>query len=486
MPHSIDPIGDRDPLTRAAPGLLPLRASDAAFTIAHIGVGTFHRTHQAHLLDLLVRTAPADTPWRLIGLGLLSTDAPLAGVMADQDCVYSVVERSAAGNSTHLVSSISDYIHAVDRQHDALDCLAAESTRIVSLTVTEGGYTLSPDELRYEIDHAAAPRTWPGYLVEALARRRLGGRPPFTVLSCDNLPGNGAAARNLVLALAAERDPNLARWIAQVGRFPSTMVDRISPATTDEVREIAWAATGFDDRWPVQCEPYLEWRIEDDFVDGLRPAWDLLDGVSFVPDVHPYEVVKLRLLNLAHQAIAYPGLLLGLEFSHEAIGDPDIAAFLDRLMDSEVIPHVDPPAGLSLAEYRATVAERFANPHLGDTLERLATDSVNRLRQFAGPCVADAAAGGGVGQLALLVAMWATTLARSDASRLQLLCGPDAGAVDAALGAERNPRSLVDQRAAWSPILGAPDTFWAETLHQLDPLGDAGPGRLRRLLRGDA
>jgi mannitol 2-dehydrogenase len=453
------------------------------FTIVHIGVGTFHRTHQAYLLDHLIRVAPSDTPWTLVGIGLLESDRLLAEVMAAQGCVYTVVERSRTGDRADLISSITGYIHAPDHPDAAMAQLCDAATRIVSLTVTEGGYTLPSADLRHEVDHPEAPRSWPGYVVEALRRRRRIGLDPFTVQSCDNLPANGAAARDLVLELAATRDPGLAQWIATSARFPSAMVDRISPATTDEVRELAWAATGFDDRWPVQCEPYLEWRIEDDFVGGLRPPWDRLEGVSFVETVHPYEVVKLRLLNLAHQAIAYPGLLLGYRFAHEAVVDPDIRTFLDRLMDREVVPGVSPPPGVSVDQYRATVVERFANPHLGDTLERLATDSVNRLRQFAGPIVIESRVNGGETHLlALLVAMWAITVARADRPVRQLLGGPFAEDVAAVLDERPDPRALIGAGTSWCPIPGAPPQFWTDVSGWLDQLDGADATQLRRVL----
>jgi mannitol 2-dehydrogenase len=485
--HPLDPIPDRPLLNRSAAGAGRRFDDPTLPTIVHIGVGTFHRTHQAYLLGELRRLAPDDPPWRLVGIGLLEADGALAEVMGAQEGVYSVVERSPDGTRVSLVSTISSFIHAPRHPEAAQARLADPTTAIVSLTVTEGGYTLSPAELRAEANDedgpGAAPRTWPGYLVDALDRRRAAGTPPFTVLSCDNLPGNGQRARDLVLAVAAGRDPALAEWIAAYGRFPSTMVDRISPATTEEVRELAWQATGYDDRWPVQCEPYLEWRIEDDFVAGVRPEWDRLDGVSFVEDVHPYEVVKLRLLNVAHQAIAYPGLLLGLRFAHEAVADGDIVGFVDRLMDHDVVPNIEPPAGVSVPTYRATVADRFANPYLADTLERLATDSINRLRQFAGPPVLDGAtASTGHRQLALLVALWAITLTRADPDHLDTLCFDHADAIRAIGATSSNPRVLIGPEVSWCPIPGAPEAFWAEVAGWLDHLDDADESRLRRVL----
>ena len=256
-----------------------------------------------------------------------------------------------------------------------LDLLARPAIRIVSLTVTEGGYYISPatqqfdpahPDIVHDATHADAPKTAFGLIVAGLRRRRRAGVAPFTVMSCDNIPGNGHVTENAVAGLAELADPELARWIRAHVAFPNSMVDRITPATTDRERAILRDRYGLEDNWPVFCEEFRQWVVEDKFPAG-RPALEKV-GVTFTSDVAPYELMKIRILNGGHAAIAYPAGLLDIHFVHEAMEDAQIAAFLETLTKREIIPVVPPPPKVDLEAYRMKVAERFANPKIGDTI----------------------------------------------------------------------------------------------------------------------
>src|ERR1700712_1784927 len=275
--------------------------------IVHIGVGGFHRAHQAVYLDDLARAGLAEE-WGLTGVGLHRPE--MGEVMREQDCLYLVVEKGMP-TTARVVGVMTRYLHGAPQRAAVLDALSDPQTRLVPLTITGDGYNLSPEgeftvddpTVAQDLNDVGNPDTVFGYLVEALARRRTAGTPPFTVLSCDNIPRNGKAARTMVVSFAQLRDPDLAEWIEANGAFPSSMVDRITPETTDEARAEIVATFGVDDRWPVITEPFSQWVVEDTFCQG-RPALDRV-GVQFVEDVTPYEVVKKRLLNASHCAIGY-------------------------------------------------------------------------------------------------------------------------------------------------------------------------------------
>ena len=292
--------------------------------------------------------------------------------------------------------------------------LVDPATRIVSMTITEGGYFIdpasgefSPDSPELQADAAtpASPRTVFGLVVEALKQRRRVGLAPFTVMSCDNVPHNGVVARNAVAGLADLSDRQLADWIRGEVAFPNAMVDRITPATSDREREILARDFSIEDNWPVFCEDFVQWVLEDRFPAG-RPALEEV-GVQFVADVTPYEHMKIRILNGGHAVVAYPAGLLGIECADQAIAHPLIARYFDRIERDEIIPSVPPVPGTHLADYASQVAARIANPRLGDTVRRLCWDGSNRQPKFIVPTVADRLqAGGPVAGLALESALW--------------------------------------------------------------------------------
>jgi mannitol 2-dehydrogenase len=387
-------------LNQAALASLPAGISGPAYdraavtrSIVHIGVGGFFRAHQAVYLDRLLHM-PGNEAWGYVGVGLLPHDAAMRDAMLAQDCLYTVIERSAAGDAPRVIGSVLDFLYAPDDPEAVLEKMADAGTRIVSLTITEGGYYVNqgtgafdaahPD-IVHDLAHPHTPRCSFGYLAEALQRRRERGLMPFTVLSCDNLQHNGDVARTMLTAFAALRDPGLAAWLAQHGAFPNNMVDRITPATTDEHRALLRAEFGLADAWPVTAEPFLQWVIEDHFPAG-RPAWETV-GAQMTHDVLPYEKMKLRLLNAGHQAICYLGMLLGYTYAHEAMADASIRQLFITMMDLEVTPLLTPPEGIDLADYKRTLVERFANPAIRDQLARIGTEGSARIPKFVLPSI---------------------------------------------------------------------------------------------------
>ncbi len=383
--------------------------------IVHLGVGGFHRAHQAMYLDRLLSNGEA-SDWGICGVGVLPGDRRMAEVMAEQDCLYTLALKHSDGTwETRVIGSIVDYLLAPEDPEAVLAVMAAPSTRIVSLTVTEGGYNIDAttgefdtdaSAVRADLEPGATPATIFGLVVEALHRRRSAGTPPFTVMSCDNIEGNGHIARRVFTAFARLRDPDLAEWIEREVHFPSSMVDRITPATTPEVVTEITERFGVADAWPVAAEPFVQWVLEDDFPTG-RPAWQDA-GVQLVEDVTPYELMKLRLLNASHQALCYFGYLAGYRLVHEAAQDPLFATFLRSYMDDEATPTLQPVPGIDLEEYKSTLLERFGNAEIRDTVARLCAESSDRIPKWLLPVVrANLASGGPVALSAAVVASWA-------------------------------------------------------------------------------
>ena len=380
--------------------------------IVHFGVGNFHRAHQAVTLDRLMNAGLAHD-WAVIGVGTRPGDLAVLEALHAQDWLTTVVEQSAERSEARVTGVMIDMIGPGETAR-ILGALADPRIRIVSMTITEGGYYVAPDTGGFDARHpeivadatAAEPRTVFGLILAGLERRRAGGTPPFTVLSCDNLPHNGRVARAAVLGLARLRDPGLARWVEANVAFPNGMVDRITPATGERERRLVRAEHGVEDGWPVFAEDYIQWVLEDHFPAGRPPFEEA--GVEFVADVTAHEAMKIRILNGGHAVIAYPAGLLDVEVVHEAMAHPLVAAFLDRVEREEIIPMVPPVPGTELRAYYARVRERFANPKIGDTVRRLCLDGSNRQPKFIVPTIRDRlAAGRSVDGLALESALWA-------------------------------------------------------------------------------
>jgi len=387
--------------------------------VVHFGVGGFHRAHQAMYLDRLMEAGEA-LEWGICGVGVLPGDARMAEIMAAQDCLYTLVLKHPDGTyEPRVVGSITEYLFAPADPEAVLEKMADPAVRVVSLTVTEGGYHVNPvtgeldtrdPRLQADLTGDAAPQTTFGFIVEALRRRRDRGVPAFTVMSCDNIQGNGDVAHKMITAYARAREErtggDLADWVQAEVPFPNSMVDRITPVTTDEDRAAVAERFGVQDAWPVVCEPFVQWVLEDRFGAG-RPPYERV-GVQVVDDVHPYELMKLRLLNASHQALGYLGYLAGHRYAHEASQDDLFARFLLAYMDDEATPTLEPVPGVDLDAYKPGLVERFANPEVRDTLARLCADSSNRIPTWLLPVVREnLAAGRSVAHAALVVAAWA-------------------------------------------------------------------------------
>ena len=363
--------------------------------IAHIGVGRFHRAHLAAYLDDLLRLDP-DLPWAVRGICLRATDEPIWTGLADQQGLYTVTTRHSDGTlRTRVMGSIAEVVPGWRDPEAAIAAITDPDIRIVSLTVTEGGYNLDPESGAFLVMNpdvssdltSGSFTTWFAVLTEALRRRRDRGIGPLAVMSCDNVQSNGAIARHALLAFAGAKDPDLAAWIADQVDFPSTMVDRITPAEAESDRTELLTRTGLTDRVPVSCEPFRQFVVEDTFANGC-PPWQQV-GVTMVPDVLPYEQMKLRLLNAAHQVLAHFGLLLGYTHSAEAMADDRLRDLLAEFQAGEAIPTLNRIPGVDFDAYCATVRERFANPLIDDTLERIATSASVRIPTFLLPVVSD-------------------------------------------------------------------------------------------------
>jgi mannitol 2-dehydrogenase len=383
--------------------------------IVHFGVGGFHRAHQAMYLDRLMNEGKA-LDWGICGVGVLPQDRGMADVMAAQDCLYTLVVKYPDGTlEPRVIGSIVDYLFAPDDPEAVLTRMVDPDTRIVSLTITEGGYHVnqvtgeldaSDPGLAADLEPGALPGSAFGFIIEALARRRAAGAPPFTVMSCDNIPGNGHVARKMLTSFARLKDADLADWIEREVRFPNCMVDRITPVTADEDKAALAERFGIEDDWPVVCEPFTQWVLEDDFGAG-RPQYEDV-GVQLVDDVEPYELMKLRLLNASHQALCYLGYLAGYRYAHEVCQDKLFVDFLLGYMDTEGTPTLPPVPGVDLDRYKHQLIERFANPEVRDTLARLCAESSDRIPKWLLPVVREQlAAGRGIEHAALVVASWA-------------------------------------------------------------------------------
>ena len=376
-------------LSRATVGRLAPQVRTPAFDpaavtagIVHLGFGGFHRAHMARYTHDLMGLQSDASEWGIVGAGLLPADIRMQAALAPQDGLYTLVERNGETETVTVIGSTPEVIYAGDTSASLLDAIDRPGVRIVSLTVTEHGYCLSPATKRLDPSHRtivadladpARPHSAIGIVAEAYRRRMVAGRKPFTALSCDNIQHNGGVLKRAVLDYAALRDPDLARWIETEARFPATMVDRITPVTRAEDIDDLAARYGVVDGWPVFSEPFTQWVIEDDFADG-RPAWDAV-GAQFVADVAPYEFMKLRLLNASHLAISGLGRLAGYQFVDETMRDPLIRRYMRALMDRETGPTLMPVPGIDLEAYKAALIERFANPKIMDTVERVNTDA---------------------------------------------------------------------------------------------------------------
>jgi fructuronate reductase len=381
--------------------------------IVHFGLGAFHRAHQAVYTQ---RALHADFgPWGIVAVNLRSPEPVEA--LAKQDGLYTVLVGEPESDAAEVIGVTVDQICAAHQRDQVLAYLASEQIRIVTLTVSEKAYGLDPvtggldtahPSVAADLHNPQAPVGVLGFLVEGLALRHAQGVPPFTVLCCDNLPANGRVVRRLVLEMAEQRDPELARWIADTGAFPCSMVDRIVPAATEATRERAAALLGVQDRLAIETEPFLQWVIEDNFVSD-RPAWEA-GGAIFARHVEPYEKMKLRLLNGSHTLIAHLGILHDQEYVRDVMAVPELAAAAENHMRAAART-LDPVPGVDLEDYMRQLMQRFANPRIAHRTIQIAMDSSQKLPQrILAPAVETLAAGGDAASFAKVVALWFAAL----------------------------------------------------------------------------
>jgi mannitol 2-dehydrogenase len=420
--------------------------------IVHIGIGGFHRSHEAMYVDRLLTAGQLN--WGICGVGTQPADRRMGEVLKAQDCLYTLLLKHPDGQlEPRVIGSLTDFLYAPDDPAAVIARLVDPSVKIVSLTITEGGYHVDPDsrifqpvepQLLLDLQPGAVPHTAFGLISAALAERLRLDIEPFTVMSCDNLPGNGDIARLAIAGFASLRDREFGEWVRRRVAFPNSMVDRITPATTDDDRELITSRFGIEDAWPVVCEPFVQWVLQDRFPAG-RPAWDSV-SVQLVPDVQPYELMKLRLLNAGHQVICYLGYLAGYRYTDEVCSDPLFADFLMRYLESEASPTLPAVPGVDLAEYRRLLLSRFANPHVRDTLARLCAEGSDRIPNFVLPVIRDRIGTGDSFELsALVAAAWARYCEGVDEQgRPIALTDRSLEAVRAAASAQRaDPRAFL-------------------------------------------
>ncbi|ORW71412.1 mannitol dehydrogenase family protein [Mycobacterium saskatchewanense] len=380
--------------------------------VVHIGAGNFHRAHQAVYFDDLARAGISDR-WGVAGVSLHSPTAK--ELLSAQDGLYTVVQRGHDRQTARVVGSIGSVHYAPNDGAAVRAALADPQTRIVSLTITGNGYFLDPVTDEFDANHPDVradlvtsdgyATAW-GYLADALDRRRRAGVAPFTVLCCDNIPGDSRPARTALVSFAALKDPGLARWIDRHVAFPSTMVDRITPQTTDSEREFVEQVFGVADRCPIVTEPYRQWVIEDSFSDGRPPLEEV--GAEFVADVTDHKLIKTRLLNGSHIALACLAILAGYRRTDEAMRDRVVFGYVEKLLRDEIQPLLPAVPGMNTPQYRASLLDRLGNPQMSDQLSRLARRGTSKITSFVLPSLQDAVAQGRPHTLLMLaVAGWA-------------------------------------------------------------------------------
>ncbi len=428
--------------------------------IVHIGVGNFHRAHQAWYLHRLMQIGKA-CDWAIIGAGVRPYDAQMRDRLVSQDCLTTLIELDPGGSSAEIIGPMIDYLPIEPDNRSLIAAMSDPEIRIVGLTVTEGGYYIDPvskgfdaghEDIRHDAANPGTPRTAFGAMIAALRLRRDAGVGPFTGLCCDNLVGNGAILRQTVVSLAAMSDPDLADWIDRNCSFPNSMVDCIVPATGP--RELALAGTfGIQDAAPVTHENFRQWVIEDDFCAG-RPDWDDV-GAVFSDQVHAYESMKIRMLNAGHQVLANAGEILGLATIADCMAHPLVCAFFRKVQSDEIAPHVRPVPGMTPQAYIDLIERRFANPAIVDTTRRVAFDGSSRHTGFVLPLVREGLASGVPTRgLALVEALWARMCAgsREDGSQIEPN-DPFWDALSAAAAeARKRPAAWLEQRQFYGDL----------------------------------
>ena len=445
-------------------------------SIVHIGVGGFHRAHLASYIDELCRAG--NTEWGIVGVGVLAGDAAMAEALGAQDHLYTLVSRDAERTDVRVIGSIIDFVHAHPDPEPLIALIADPVTQILSLTVTEGGYPVDDATARYDPD---SPNAGDGSTFSTIAaglnRRRLAGGEPITILSCDNIIGNGRATRTSTLAEARRTGgDDLIAWIETNVAFPNGMVDRITPATSDSDRHWLVANHKLIDRWPVVAEPFRQWVIEDDFA-GARLPLEQLD-VIVTDDVEPYENMKLRLLNAGHSCLAYLAALEGHTLVHEAMADPALRGLVEHLLRRESKPNIPEVPGIELDDYIDSLVERFSNPKVGDQISRLCLDGTVKFPKFLVPTIEAQLAGSGpIGLSALALAGWCAYLNGIDHRGQEIELADDPGrerARELAQASQTDPAAFAAFVEVLGPSVSTSDRFrntFVNALHHLRASG---------------
>ncbi len=460
--------------------------------VVHLGIGAFHRAHQAVVFDDALNTG--DLRWGIVAASLRS--AGVRDQMTPQDGLYTMLVRDGSAEQARVIGAVRDVIVAPEDPQGLIDALASPDTHIVTLTVTEKGYKLDPStgvliegdaQLAADLASLDSPQTAPGYLVAALAKRKAAGLPPFTAISCDNLPHNGTRLRNAVLELARRHDTALADWIASEGAFPETMVDRIVPATTAEDITALADRLGVEDQAMVKTEPFIQWVIEDKFC-GPRPAFGA--GVQVTAAVAPWEEAKLRLLNGSHSGIAYLGGLACIDHVHEVLALPEARIFVEALWD-EAQTTLSPPPELDVAAYRRELMARFDNPTLKHRTRQIAMDGSQKLPQrLLATIAARLNAGQGIDALSLAVAAWVRWQAGiDDAGEAHVVDDPLAAQISICLSAATTTEERVDAILRFDAVvpsaLAQNDVFRAALVRWLALLESGGARKTLAAFRGE-
>ncbi len=424
--------------------------------IVHIGVGGFHRSHQAYYIHQLLEKQD-QFDWGICGIGLREADRKMKDVLNRQDGLYTLITQHPNGSEDcEVIGSIKEYHLAVDTPELVIAKMAHPDTKIISLTITEGGYNFNPisgdfnftnPDIQHELITPSEPRTVYGYIAAALRRRYVAGLPPMTILSCDNIQHNGDVARKMVLTFVKRQDPELAAWIEKNVSFPNSMVDRITPITDSAITDNLRDFHGLEDEWCVVCEPFIQWVIEDNFANG-RPPLETL-GVQFVPDVTPYEKMKIRLLNAGHSVLGITGAIHGHETIDACMNDFVFSNFMRQFMDKEVSPVLGEIEGIDIEQYKDALEERFANPNIKDNVSRICSESSAKLPKFLIPTLKENLENGGsIKYASFILAAWcyySDTGINENGEALEIIDEQKAELHKAASGSQRNWISFLRQ-----------------------------------------
>ncbi|WBU89055.1 mannitol dehydrogenase family protein [Cellulophaga omnivescoria] len=389
--------------------------NDIKTGIVHVGIGGFHRAHQALYTDLLLQNNN-NKDWGICGVALLDFDTKIYNTLKEQDGLYTLIVKELDGTHTkQVIGSIVDYLFAPEDPTKVIEKMAHSDVKIITLTITEGGYNYNEVTkdfnfenplIEHDLNNPQSPKTIYGYLTQALKLRKERGLKGCTIQSCDNIQENGHMIKNMLLSYVKQAQPNLVNWIKKNVSFPNAMVDRITPSTTQDDIDNLKKSSGINDAWPVVCEPFKQWVIEDNFIQG-RPAWENV-GAQFVTDVVPYEKMKLSLLNAGHSVLGILGALIGYKTIDQAVNNKNISTFLHLYMNVEVTPTLGNLEGLDLDLYKKTLLERFGNPNIKDQIERICSESSSKIPIFILPTVkTNLKSNGSVNLAAFVIAAWA-------------------------------------------------------------------------------